>query len=355
VNEIARTDRLRRNPRDRASLRQRTPPPRAAPAEKPVRRILDPAGFVLALVESEVSQPTPASLEALAAARRLADAAGRGVIALPLGEGLVDERLRGALAQAGVDRVAIATAALADAEAATAAIDSLWRSADLRELVCADTALAGDAARRAASAQGIRALANVARLEPDAIVCLEDGGRNERLRNPAPVLILAPGYIPPLSLDWIGEAHLMTVEASSSAVFGLRDLGRSRADGFAMPLEEAELILSAGQGVKDWEAFHRLAAALGAAEAGSRVVCDAGHLPRERQVGASGEIVAPRCYIALGLSGAVQHLQGIAECRRVVAVNIDPHAPILGRADLAIVGDANEIMRALLAAFAGAR
>ena len=99
--------------------------------------------------------------------------------------------------------------------------------------------------------------------------------------------------------------------------------------------------------MSDWAAFHRLAAWLGAAEAGSRVVCDEGHLPRDRQVGASGTVVEPLAYLAFGISGAPQHLQGIVRCERVVAVNADPHAPMIQRADLAIVGDVQQVMPAL--------
>ena len=85
----------------------------------------------------------------------------------------------------------------------------------------------------------------------------------------------------------------------------------------------------------------------GAAEGGSRVVCDAGLLPRGRQVGASGSLVEPRCYLAFGIAGAPQHLQGIARCERVLAVNTDLHADMVKRADLAIIADAQEVMPAL--------
>ena len=114
-----------------------------------------------------------------------------------------------------------------------------------------------------------------------------------------------------------------------------------------MPLAEADFIVSAGNGVTDWDAFHQVAAALGAAEGGSRIVCDAGLLPRERQVGASGSLVEPRCYLAFGIAGATQHLQGITRCERVLAVNTDLHAEMVKRADLAIIADAQQVMPAL--------
>jgi electron transfer flavoprotein alpha subunit len=127
----------------------------------------------------------------------------------------------------------------------------------------------------------------------------------------------------------------------------VEDCGTLLIDPASIPLEEADLIVSAGNGVTDWASFHAVAAGLGAAEAGSRVVCDAGLLPRDRQIGASGVLVAPRCYLAFGIAGAPQHLQGIADCKRVIAVNTDLHAAMVGRADLAIVADAQAVLPAL--------
>jgi electron transfer flavoprotein alpha subunit len=127
----------------------------------------------------------------------------------------------------------------------------------------------------------------------------------------------------------------------------LFDGGLAAVDPNAVPLKEADFIVSAGNGVTDWDAFHAVADALGAAEGGSRVVCDAGLLPRGRQVGASGTLVEPRCYLAFGIAGAPQHLQGIARCERVVAVNTDLHADMVKRADLAIIADAQVVMPAL--------
>ncbi|MEA2779555.1 MAG: electron transfer flavoprotein alpha subunit, partial [Rhodospirillaceae bacterium] len=131
----------------------------------------------------------------------------------------------------------------------------------------------------------------------------------------------------------------------STAAIG--DGGLAASDPNAVPLTEADFIVSAGNGVTDWSAFHEVAAALGAAEGGSRVICDAGLLPRARQVGASGSLVQPRCYLAFGIAGAPQHLQGITRCERVLAVNTDLHAEMVKRADLAIIADAQAVMPAL--------
>ena len=128
----------------------------------------------------------------------------------------------------------------------------------------------------------------------------------------------------------------------------IQDMGLLPADLESVPLAEAEFIVAAGDGVRDWPGFTNLARRLGASVGGSRVVVDAGHLPRERQVGASGTLVTARCYLALAISGAPQHLEGIAACDQVIAVNRDPGCDMMKRADLAVVGDVDAIVPALL-------
>jgi electron transfer flavoprotein alpha subunit len=339
--------RIRRNPRERLSGRERRPANVAAPA-RPVRTMGEIDGYVLVPVEAEAGHPTRPTLEAIAAARRIADADGLGLMAWSL-DIRVPEELNPRLAENGVDRVAdLAVGGNSDPRAMSAALAHLWREGAVRMLVAADTPRIGEAVRRMAASVGVPALANVARFDGNGVICLEDGGARERRREPSPILILADGRFPPeLPLE-AGEAVTVRFGSPVLPEGRVEDLGRLPADSACLPLDEAELILAGGAGVGDWSAYHRLAAALGAAEGGSRVACDAGHLPRDRQVGASGTIVSPRCYLAFGISGAVQHLQGIAECRRVVAVNLDPHAPILDRADLAIVADADAVMQALL-------
>ncbi len=117
-------------------------------------------------------------------------------------------------------------------------------------------------------------------------------------------------------------------------------------------LEEADLIVSAGNGVNNVATFERLALALDAAIGASRVAVDDGKFTRDKQIGASGKTVTASTYIAIGISGAVQHLQGIKDCRHVIAINRDNSAPIVKRADLSIIGDAEAIMQALINAIA---
>jgi len=121
----------------------------------------------------------------------------------------------------------------------------------------------------------------------------------------------------------------------------------------AVDLSQAERIVSVGRGIKEQTNIalaQQLAEALGAEIAASRPICDAGWLPMERQVGSSGQTVAPKLYLALGISGAIQHLVGMKGANTVVAINKDPDAPIFEIADYGIVGDLFEIVPAMIAA-----
>ncbi len=126
-----------------------------------------------------------------------------------------------------------------------------------------------------------------------------------------------------------------------------------RAAAQTVDLASAPLLVSVGRGIKD-EAniplVQELATALGAELAASRPICDAGWLPMERQVGSSGQTVAPKLYLAVGISGAIQHLVGMKGSQCVVAINKDENAPIFEIADYGIVGDLFEVVPALTAA-----
>jgi electron transfer flavoprotein alpha subunit len=127
------------------------------------------------------------------------------------------------------------------------------------------------------------------------------------------------------------------------------DLFRESARG--VDLNTAEIIVSVGRGIKEAENIpivEALAAALGAEMAASRPICDNGWLPMERQVGSSGQTVAPKMYVAVGISGAIQHLVGMKGSKTIVAINRDPEAPIFEVADYGIVGDLFQVVPALV-------
>lgn len=119
----------------------------------------------------------------------------------------------------------------------------------------------------------------------------------------------------------------------------------------AVDLTQAEIIISVGRGIKAAENLdmaRKLASLLGGELAASRPICDEGWLPMERQVGSSGQTVAPKLYLALGISGAIQHVVGMKGARTIVAINKDANAPIFEVADYGIVGDLFEVVPALI-------
>jgi len=146
------------------------------------------------------------------------------------------------------------------------------------------------------------------------------------------------------------EPFLPTLEASEIRVQPGEPF---RASAQTVDLSSAAILVSVGRGIKE-EAnlplVQELATALGAELAASRPICDNGWLPMERQVGSSGQTVAPKVYLAIGISGAIQHLVGMKASQCIVAINRDENAPIFEVADYGIVGDLFEIVPALTAA-----
>ena len=204
--------------------------------------------------------------------------------------------------------------------------------------------------RRFAASLGQRPATRVWQIKDGA--CLGRAGAGlQDLAQPLPRLILAAAECAEPVSETRHEA--LAVQLSTDAprcLARIEDLGAVEVDPAAIPMAEAEFILSGGNGVKDWGLFHRTAAALGATEGASRVAVDDGFMGRERQVGASGTWVTARVYVAVGISGAIQHLQGIGACDKVVAINLDPGCDMIKRADLSVIGEGTAILEALIAA-----
>ena len=137
----------------------------------------------------------------------------------------------------------------------------------------------------------------------------------------------------------------------SAAMIRTKPLEWFRESQRAVDLTAAEIIVSVGRGIKEAENIpivQKLADALGAELAASRPICDNGWLPMERQVGSSGQTVSPKMYVAVGISGAIQHLVGMKGSKTIVAINKDPEAPIFEVADYGIVGDLFQVVPALV-------
>lgn len=283
--------------------------------------------------------------DVLGAARSLADPHGAQVVVLDTAGREIDWGC------AGADRVLDVSAMFSDRyrpEPLAELIAAQVTSGAVRHVVLPDTLPGGgDVGRRVAARLAISATSSVVRVESDALICSGDAGTGHWRSTTSRVVMLAAQAAEPVEGRRYAAKPTPIARPSTSDT-RIEDAGLIAADSATQPLTEADFILAGGLGISDWAAFHHLAQHLGAAIGGTRPVCDAGLLARERQVGASGLLVEPRCYVAFGISGAPQHLQGIEKCPHVVAVNIDPQAEMLRRADLAIVADAAEVTKALL-------
>jgi len=351
---------LRKNPRaDRDARRNRIEPRltpvttaisagRATPAaEKPVDLPLvvvsAPRGWIIAVPDLAGGAYTSHDRDVLGAARALADAIGAAVLAVEFADDVTGADLAGA-----DHRIVIAGGSDAyDPERRVAMLESLLTEYEPLHVLLPDTAVGGgDLGRRLAARTGESLAANCWRVGDRGVIRRAAQGRADVSHDLSRILLILPeGAEPVTGVRHAAEPLDPPMVQTNPAI---DDLGRVAMDAGDIPLAEAEFILSAGNGVQDWPLYHRLARALNAVEGGSRVAVDDGFLPRARQVGASGTLVRARAYLALGISGAPQHLQGITDCENVLTVNLDPACPMIKRADLAGIGDTGQVMQAML-------
>ncbi|MFM6946153.1 MAG: electron transfer flavoprotein subunit alpha/FixB family protein [Flavobacteriales bacterium] len=157
------------------------------------------------------------------------------------------------------------------------------------------------------------------------------------------IISLLPNSIQPETNSTSCAVEAFDAQAGNSAI---KVLATKKPEG-AIPLPEAELVVSAGRGLKgpeNWGIVEDLASALGAATACSRPVADIGWRPHHEHVGQTGVAIRPNLYIAAGISGAIQHLAGVNGSKVIVVINTDAEAPFFKAADYGIVGDAFEVL-----------
>jgi electron transfer flavoprotein alpha subunit len=324
--------------------------PRGAHADAPKRRRVYEAGIrtLLVAAHSDRGALDEHARQALAAAAIVADAQTE-VVLLVFGE-LTDDA-----AALGADKVielpALARPAFAPDQALAALRDCVAAYAPAHVLMPDNATGDGDLGRRYAAKARASVATHVVEIDAMHVSCYADAGRSFATRTWPDVILLDPDVVSS-KLPFIGAGERIAPPAGSSTTestdtrrYG--DRGTTQLDAAQVALEEADFIISAGNGVTDIGAFEQLARALGAAIGASRVAVDNGHFTRDKQVGATGKTVNASVYIAIGISGAVQHLQGIKDCRHVIAVNLDASAPIVKRANLTVIADAKSTIAAL--------
>ncbi|WP_110655567.1 electron transfer flavoprotein subunit alpha/FixB family protein [Salinicola halimionae] len=350
---------IKRIDRSGASVESSSVSASQASAEPSRRQIViaEPAGYVMVVPELAEGRLSDHDRDLFGLARQLADDRRLAVTAITFQGGVTG------LEEAGADRWLDLSASAEDGdycpEARLAGLERIEASLSPAHWLFADTFPGGgDLGRRLAArlsvpsdgAQGERAATRVWQVA-DGKSLSRAGDRQDIQRDVPRVLLALPECAEPVS-ETRHEARPMMVDTGQSGTdaavdIGIIDRGRVAVDPQQIPLAQAPFILSAGRGIGDWEGYHHAARVLGASEGASRVAVDDGYMPRARQVGATGTFVSASCYIAVGISGAVQHLQGIARCQRVIAINSDPSCDMVKRADLAIIADGDDVLKAL--------
>ena len=323
-------------------------------ATKPFRTSEVPQSYLLVLAHSERGVLDEHPRQAVAAAALLANAQTAVVVAV-LGD------LNEDLASSGADIVVVLPDCDSRAfrpEYTLARISTLLKRYRPLHVLLPDRANGeGDLGRRLAAAQGASIATHVVELAADHVARYSGSARLLERRTLTDIVLLAPD-VADTQLPFIGLGQRINVpldvpsEPDDCSAF---DAGLQLLEAADLPLEEADMITAAGNGVTDVALFQRLAKALGAATGASRVAVDDGRFAREKQIGATGKTVSANVYLAIGISGAVQHLQGIKDCRHVIAINRDIAAPMIQRANLSVIGDAQAVMQALLEAVEAAR
>ena len=315
---------------------------------------------IFAFVESRGAEVRKVGLEAVTAARMLADKSGGGEVhALLLGPpGIAAKATR--LGQYGADVViAVEHVGLANynPEVATATAADRVRSGGYRAAIFSTSAQGRDLAPRVAARLGVSAVTDVLsfELEGDTVIVRHPVNIGKVIAtlaisgSPA-VIAMRPNVVTPAQNAKAGRVENAepAVDPASTRVKVIETrLGR----GGKLDLAEAPVVVAGGRGLKAAENFklvEDLASAFGNAAVGAtRAVTDDGWRPHSDQIGQTGRLVSPELYIAVGISGAVQHLAGMRTSKTIVAVNKDKDAPIFKVADYGIVGDVFEVIPAL--------
>ncbi|MEV6818352.1 electron transfer flavoprotein subunit alpha/FixB family protein [Nocardiopsis dassonvillei] len=299
---------------------------------------------VLVLVDHVDGQVKKVTTELLTAARRIGEPA-----AVWIGDGA--ESGRAVLAEYGAEKVYVASAGLNDHVVAPKAelLAKLAQDKGAAAVLVSATAENKEIAGRAAVKLGSGVLTDV--VDVNAEVVAEHsifGGTtitHARVRTGVPVVAVRPNSVPAEAASGAAAEEQVSVEVSDAAKTAKVVERVHEEQGERPELTEAAIVVSGGRGVgsEDFSVVENLADSLGAAVGASRAAVDSGWYPNQFQVGQTGKTVSPNLYVALGISGAIQHRAGMQTAKNIVAINKDPEAPIFELADFGVVGDLHAV------------
>jgi len=303
---------------------------------------------VLVVLEIRDGQVGPASLEALGAARRVADESGGGTVtALAPESAALDAAALGA---AGADKALDAAAEKHSPDAAAATAARVARETAAGLVLLAATIRGRDLTGRIAGLLETGFAADCTALEVangeilfTRPIFAGKAFAQVKVNGPVAVASLRPNFFAPAGRE--AQAEIGEVPAETAKAVVVETTGKK---GGRPDVAEARIVVSGGRGMgapENWHLLEELADALpGAALGASRAVVDAGWRPHEEQVGQTGKTVSPDLYVACGISGAIQHLAGMTTSKVIVAINTDKEAPIFQHATFGLVGDAMEVL-----------
>jgi electron transfer flavoprotein alpha subunit len=312
---------------------------------------------ILTFAESRNGDLRKVALEAVTAARQAADSAGGGEVhAMLIGAPGIAGRAE-ALGRHGADRVFVVEhpeLARYNPEVFAASVADRLRSGNYRAGFFSASAQGRDLAPRVAAKLGVSLASDVTgfELKGDAITVRHPAYTGKvivtlRLTSRPGLLSLRPGSVTPAEQPRAAQVET-TAPAMDPAAARVRVTDMSQRTATKLDLGEASIIVSGGRGLRAAENFklvEDLAAAIGNAAVGAtRAVTDDGWRPPTDQIGQTGRLVSPDLYIAVGISGAIQHLAGMRTAKTIVAINKDKDAPIFKVADYGIVGDLFEVI-----------
>ncbi len=305
---------------------------------------------VLVFIDTRGTKIPKAAQEAVTYGQHIAQQQGGSVAVVTFGDGAALETL----GEQGAAKVIVARGVkTVDGQQLTRLVADVAASEQAKTIVCVHDGTGKAVAPRVA-----------ARLKAGHVagaLSLPEGGRIKRnvfsgkaqaweeVTSTIKVISLMPNSIPIAK----GSGAATVTEYSGDLGAARVTLKETRKAGAGIPLPEAEIVVSAGRGMKgpeNWAGIEELASLLGGATACSRPVADMHWRPHHEHVGQTGVAIRPNCYIAIGISGAIQHLAGVNQSKVIAVINKDPEAPFFKAADYGIVGDAFEILPKLIEA-----